>query len=50
MLGAICLPLTYIINRTHIFEIFITAYVTLVNLDISTKNIDLGFAAYDMNF
>lgn len=43
-------PLNYAINRNHVFEVYITAYVTLINLDISTKSIDLGFAPYDTSF
>jgi hypothetical protein len=31
-LGAISLPLEYIINRNHIFETTLTAYVTLINV------------------
>lgn len=50
MLGAINLPLHYVINKEHIFEIYVTAYVTLVNLDISTKNVEFGFSPYDTSF
>lgn len=50
MLGAMCLPLSYAINRSHVFEICITAYITLINLEISTKNVELSFAPYDTSF
>ena len=49
-LGQIKIPLGYIINQKYIFQVTITANVTLVNLELSTKNINFYFSENDLSF
>jgi hypothetical protein len=49
-LGKQKVPFHYIINKQHIFEIDITANVTLVNLGFSSKNVKFNFVQNDYNF
>lgn len=46
-MGALRIPLTYVINRQHIFELDIVASVTLINLGFSTNQLDFNFSQND---
>lgn len=48
-LGMLRIPLCYIINKQHIFEIDVVANVTLINLGFSTNQLDFSFAPNDTN-
>jgi LEA14-like dessication related protein len=49
-LGTVSLPLGYVINRHHSFELPVTAFVTLINVGLSTKIIELSFSPDDIAF
>lgn len=48
-LGNIKLPLCYIINKQHVFEIDVIANVTLINLGFSKNLLEFSFGLNDQN-
>lgn len=42
-LGNLRLPISYIINKHHVFEIDVLANVTLLNLGFSSKSLEFTF-------
>jgi hypothetical protein len=49
-LGSQRIPITYIINKKHIFEMEVLANVTLVNLGFSTKHLKFSFVPHQPTF
>lgn len=49
-LGQFRSPVSYIINKQHIFEIDAIAMVTLVNVEFSTRELRFSFSSSDISF
>ncbi len=49
-LGELELPLNYIINKKHVFEVKILAIVTLVNLELSSRSFAFNLNEDDPSF
>ena len=49
-LGFFKAPITYIINKQHIFEIDAVANITLINVEFSTKELKFIFSPTDLCF
>lgn len=49
-LGHIRIPICYVINKQHMFEMDIIANVTLINLGFSAKELNFSFVPNDPNF
>ena len=49
-LGELQIPINYIINKQHVFEIKVFAIVTLVNLELSSRSFVFNFNEDDVSF
>ena len=50
ILGVTSFPVSYIVNRSHTFELTLSAFVTLVSLDVPVKSVEMQFLPEEMSF
>ena len=49
-LGQVRIPITYTINKNHVFEIDVVANITLLNLGFSVKSLEFSFSPNECDF